>query len=182
MKLLSACLLLTATACFGRMHSAADSSQKTYDAAIDACEKAGRLLDAERTARKLVNERTQTLGAEDKRTLRARMALIRAILMRMNFAEAEPLLEKLIPVVARVCGPGHPFTIICHSYHIVVVSSHGRDAEVAEMYRKALPDADRILGPADKVTLRMRRNFIIILDRLGKLAEAEALRGPSCRR
>lgn len=152
--------------------TAPDISQKAFDAAWELKE-AGKYSEAEEALRALVAARTQVLGAEDIKTLRAKMTLLALELRQHVDAAVEARISSLLLTLQRVAGAEDPDTLKFQKYAITAKAGLGRYAEAEQEYRKLISTEQRVLGPENEETLYARGMYGLVLMEAGKLEEAE---------
>ncbi len=172
MKPLLACLpLLLITAPCHAAQKAQEIGKKGREP-LPLLKEEGPVLEGEKAAQALVETRTQTLGPEDKETLRARLKLAEVILEQDRAAEAETRLKELLPVAVRVFGAEQREALACEAALLSASAAAGKNAQTEPDYQRLVATAQRVLGPADALTLQLRWRFSGVLYALGKSTEA----------
>jgi tetratricopeptide (TPR) repeat protein len=134
----------------------------------------GRLADAERDFRLVLESRRRVLGENDTDTLRSRYGLARVVAYRGRLAEAEEALRALLEHQERVLGREHVDTITT-SYQLArVMGKQGRWAEAERSHRSVLDIRTRLLGEEHPSTLTSRHGVARAIVGQGRWTEAES--------
>jgi CHAT domain-containing protein/tetratricopeptide (TPR) repeat protein len=168
---------------------------------MDELERAGQFVEAQVLARKIMEIRTQTQGADHWQTAEANrkvqmlMLIITAspdqrtefassyrllaeaseLMRRSRYAEADPLLRKISAINEKVLGVDHPYTSESYNNLALNLKAWGKYDEAEPLYRKALAIRQKVLGEDHPVTATSYNNLALDLEAQGKYAEAESL-------
>ncbi len=112
-------------------------------------------------------------GNTDRGTLSAMSDRGLLLADERKWAEAIPLLRKVVADSREKRGPDDPLTIEATGRLALVLQDHGDLTEAESLFRETLPAARRILGPNDPRTLTILNSFGILLQARKKLSEAE---------
>jgi tetratricopeptide (TPR) repeat protein len=170
------CLLVLLLVCGGACRVSAEAGHEKEDEAIVEMARlcgAHQWAKAEKAAKALVAARTQSLGAEHKDTLHARILQEEITTDLSREAEAAAQLQELLPVVARVFGKEDRETLRCQADRAAVLVAGGRCTEALKACRSLRPVATRVLGAEDRITLKARRVEVRALIELRQLDAAQ---------
>ena len=133
----------------------------------------GRLEEAEREHRAVLEVSTQVLGSAHHLALASRgnLAMVLGDLGKLEESERES--RVVFEVMTRVLGSDHPDTLASRSNYALVLSALGRLDEAEQEHRAELQACARVLGPDHPSTLTSRHNHALVLSALGRLEEAE---------
>ena len=97
---------------------------------------------------------------------------------KARYAEAEPLLRRVLPIFEASYGPDHPDVATCLNNLAQLLSDTNRLAEAEPLYRRALAIDEASYGPDHPIVARDLNNLASLLYATNCLTEAE----PLCRR
>jgi tetratricopeptide (TPR) repeat protein len=135
----------------------------------------GKLGEAEKLFRSLIELRARVLGPEHPDTLDRRHRLIYVLNRQTKFAEAEAEARDVLRLREKTLGPEHIDTNISRYYLAAALMNRGKDAEAESLYHKIIPLLEKALGPEHPRTLSARLSLATALGAQGKHAEAEPL-------
>jgi tetratricopeptide (TPR) repeat protein len=92
-----------------------------------------------------------------------------------KYAEAEPLLRKVLAVYEEVLGPRHPDTAQSYNNLAYNLKAQGRAKEAEPLYRKALAVCEEVLGASHPDTALSYNNLAANLQAQGRSKDAEPL-------
>jgi tetratricopeptide (TPR) repeat protein len=144
-----------------------------HELAFDIAQ-AGRLAEAERAFRQLLELRRRVLGADDPATLHTQFGLARAVAFSGRYAEAEVAFQDLLSSLKRVLGDDHPDTLRVGHHLARMAGKQSRWDEAEAAHRRILETRRRILGEEHPTTLSSRHNAIRAMAGQGRWEEAEA--------
>ncbi|TMR07015.1 tetratricopeptide repeat protein [Actinomadura soli] len=133
----------------------------------------GRLDEAEREARAVLNSRIQVLGPEHPHTLASRSILVTILRDLARFEEAEEEGRRVLSSRIRVLGDLHRSSLASRCILATVLGELGRLEEAKQEAQAALNGRILVLGPEHPYTLASRSNLAIIMSGLGQIEEAE---------
>jgi bifunctional pyridoxal-dependent enzyme with beta-cystathionase and maltose regulon repressor activities len=134
----------------------------------------GRLTEAEREHRAVLEARIATLGADDPGTLASRnnLALVLHDLGRLSAAEAE---HRIVHEArTRNLGAGHPATLTNRNNLAMVLHDLGQFDEAEQMHCQVLRAYHPLLTTANEAAIAGSVNPAAVLASLGHLEDAEA--------
>lgn len=131
--------------------------------------------NAEVVFRSVGDVRTHEFGAEHPYTLRARRAVVTALLKQKKFSEARSILSPLLPQSEAAFGKEAPETLKMRANLAAALRGEGRYPEAEIQYRALLPLQEKVLGPANPDTLATCVDFALVLARRGKADEARQM-------
>src|SRR5262245_2514599 len=118
----------------------------------------------------LPEERRAAYGALDRGKQEA-YQLVR----KGRFAQALPLLQRLLEQRRRVLGEEHPDTATSYGWIAQTLNAQGKAGEAEPLYRKALAIDQKVLGEAHPHTATNYNNVAFNLQAQGQYVEAEPL-------
>jgi tetratricopeptide (TPR) repeat protein/membrane protein YdbS with pleckstrin-like domain len=133
----------------------------------------GRLEEAEREHRGVLEARIRLLGPDDPDTLASRNNLAEVLRRRGRFEESEREHRAVLEARIRLLGPDHRDTLASRNNLANVLHGQGRFEESEREHRAVLEALSRLLGPDDPDTLASRNNLASVLDKLGRFEESE---------
>jgi CHAT domain-containing protein/tetratricopeptide (TPR) repeat protein len=92
-----------------------------------------------------------------------------------KYAEAQPLLEKMLETYRRLLGDDHPDTCDCYNNVAHFLWAQGKYAQAQPLYEKALEGHRRLLTDEHPITARTLDNLASNFDAQGKYAQAQPL-------
>ena len=135
----------------------------------------GLYLEAEKLAREVLQQQTQTLGADHANTLAIRTDLAGIIGKQGHIREAEKELSQVLEHYKKLFGEAHPTTI-------TVLNNLGQMREGAGLYddaepilRRAVALAEKVFGPDHATTLATLNNLALLHESQGNFDKAEPL-------
>ncbi|MGO9065870.1 MAG: tetratricopeptide repeat protein [Myxococcaceae bacterium] len=140
-----------------------------------AYETLGLYGQSEQHARRSVELRIQTLGAEHPDTLSSITNLATAYDLQGRYAESEKLNREVLEVRRRILGPEHPDTLKSINNLAILYYEENHLAEAEKLYREMLEVQRRVLGPDHHDTLRSMTNLAAVYTVEGRYPEAEKL-------
>jgi serine/threonine-protein kinase len=135
---------------------------------------AGRLDEAETTARQAVDLSEQAHGADHVDTAAALANLGMVLFDRGRAGEAEPILARSLAILERDLGGDHPNVARNVNALASANTALGNFAVAETLHRRALASFERRLGPEHPQVALVRNDLGVVLIELHRYAEAEA--------
>jgi serine/threonine protein kinase/Tfp pilus assembly protein PilF len=133
----------------------------------------GLFPQAESLTRQALAIRTQSLGKNNRATLRSMDALAILLHEESHYPEAEKLAREEVEASRRLDGPEARSTVASIMTLGLALADLGRYADAEQQNRPALAIAERKFGAGDELTKSLAGNLAIDLAYQGKFADAE---------
>ncbi|MEV7218412.1 helix-turn-helix transcriptional regulator [Streptomyces sp. NPDC093681] len=134
----------------------------------------GRLPEAEREFRDVLDRRHRRLGRDHPDTLTSRHHLARTLLGRGLTDQAGPCFESTFRARSAILGETHPDTLTSHNSIADHLSAQGDRSGARRVYERVLALRTEHLGPEHPATLVTRHYLARTRYRMGEHAEAAA--------
>jgi tetratricopeptide (TPR) repeat protein len=133
----------------------------------------GRVAEAERETRNVLNTMTVVLGRDHPDTLISRDTFALLLHARGRLEEARAEMQAVLRTMMLVLGPEHPDTLTSRSNLAVTLRDLGRLDEAEAEIRAVVDARNRVLGSDHADSLVARGILATVLREGGRLAEAE---------
>ena len=135
----------------------------------------GRLGEAERMQRRVLDSRRRVLGPDDAETLASLGNLSNMLDERGDYAGAEKTQREVLEKLKRVRGPENSYTLASMDALATVLSHANRLKEAEELEAQTLAIERRVFGTEDLMTIHSMMNEAVLLGQLGRDADSEKL-------
>jgi tetratricopeptide (TPR) repeat protein len=119
-------------------------------------------------------EDIQNAGLEDPRLAVTLNALAILYHTQSQYAQAEPLYQRVLKLLEQTIGPDHPTLATTLNNLAVVYEAQDKYAEAAPLYQRALALIERTLGPDHPNLAVAFDNYADLLRKMQRAAEAES--------
>lgn len=113
--------------------------------------------------KRVVENRREILGDDDRRTIDSLSDLATAIALTGNYAESETMQLEALARSERILGRKHNDTLNCMGHLAVVLYKQGKAEEAAKLQRKAYITWTELLGNIHPATLIAEHNLALML-------------------
>jgi protein O-mannosyl-transferase len=145
------------------------------DALASALQGMGRLSDAEREYRAIIEVCEQSLSPNHPRTAVTRNNLANALFLQGKYDEAEREHRVVLAIRERSLGPEHAFTLLTRNNLAEALRAFGRLDEAEEQQREALRLSNKVLGSGHRHTLMSEDNLASVYRDRRQFARAEKI-------
>jgi tetratricopeptide (TPR) repeat protein len=121
---------------------------------------------------RVLTDRVRLLGPESPETLITWRNLAGQLGLARETDRALLEYSELLPVLGKVAGVDHRWTLDVRGDRAYILDVAGRVAESLQMYKDLLDDRVRVFGPDDPDTLRSRHDLAAEIERAGDSAVA----------